>query len=212
MREKWSSMMVVAGVLAIATPSASGQQVQRPTGAYAVASDGSVYLPIRAEGSVVRIAQDGSQEVVANSLDSPTGVAFDEDGYLLIGDEVGTRRVDLAAGTLSTIQTAPTDFEPYVRFDQSTWRYRTDRVILTFAHNLGLTARFDIEVSRNGGRTWARVASRIQGSTFVWLANGWPTNRARFRVTAYVADRRICSDVSDKYSDPTTVWSARIAE
>jgi hypothetical protein len=202
MSERWA--LVMATVAALSAPAALGQS--RPTSTHAVGPDGSVYYTVRTEGSVIRVAPDGSSEVVANALDAPTGLAFEDDGHLLVADEVGTHRIYLAEGTIGVLQAEPTAYEPYVRFDQTAWTYRKNRIKVRFTHNLeGQSPLFDIEVSRNGGRTWRRAASGLREPIFSLQGDdSWPIHRTRFRVTAYVDGQRICSDVSDQYEDPAT--------
>jgi sugar lactone lactonase YvrE len=82
---------------------------------------GSTYFAVSDDRRVYRILSDGSVQLVAGSggsgssgdgglavkaeLTSPRGLAFDTDGSLLVADQGGrrVRRVDLAAGTISTL-------------------------------------------------------------------------------------------------------------
>jgi sugar lactone lactonase YvrE len=52
--------------------------------------DRKLYVSSRFEGAVYRIAADGSHEQVASDLGVACGVAFDDDGWMFVGDRSGT--------------------------------------------------------------------------------------------------------------------------
>jgi sugar lactone lactonase YvrE len=51
--------------------------------------DGQLYVSSRFEGAVYRVASDGSFEQVAADLGVACGVAFDDEGWLYVGDRLG---------------------------------------------------------------------------------------------------------------------------
>ena len=66
------------------------------------------------------------------------------------------------------------------------WGVGTSRVI-RWTHNLGIAERVHIDVSRDGGTTWERVASDVANSSatsgsFNWIVTGPPTAAARLRI------------------------------
>ena len=63
--------------------------VPNPT-SMAVAADGDLYVSSRFDGSVHRIAPDGSVTVVATDLGVACGIAFGPDGLLYVGDRSGS--------------------------------------------------------------------------------------------------------------------------
>lgn len=201
--------MVVAG--ALIGPAAMAQS--RPTSTHAVGTDGSVYYVDRTAGTVIRVSADGSSDLVANQLDSPTGVQLESSTVLLVGDEVGVHRVFLNRGTIRLIRALPTDFEPRVEFEQDQWVYREQkgRITVAFEHNLQESAAtFDLEVSQDGGQSWTLAASGLRRTRYTWIrpqedqdSSALPLAGVRFRVKALVDGEVKCSDVSDYFDSPT---------
>src|SRR5437870_5515517 len=56
----------------------------------AIDPQGQLYVSSRFEGTVHRVAQDGSLELFANDLGVACGLAFARDGTLFVGDRSGT--------------------------------------------------------------------------------------------------------------------------
>src|SRR5258705_2900858 len=52
--------------------------------------DGRLYVSSRFEGAVYRIAGDGTPEQVASDLGVACGIAFDDEGWMYVGDRSGT--------------------------------------------------------------------------------------------------------------------------
>src|SRR5262249_48885690 len=67
--------------------------------------DGAVYVSSRFEGTVHRVEADGTHEAVASDLGVPTGLAFDREGWMYVGDRSGTifRVRDGKAVTFATL-------------------------------------------------------------------------------------------------------------
>ncbi len=59
-------------------------------GAIAFGPDGLLYASSRADGIIYRIAPDGTFTVYAEGLGIATGIAFDREGNLFVGDRSGT--------------------------------------------------------------------------------------------------------------------------
>ncbi len=73
----------------------------------AIDPGGRLYVSSRFEGTVYRVASDGSTEAFANDLGVACGLAFAADGTLFVGDRSGTIfRVD-TAGRAKTFATLP---------------------------------------------------------------------------------------------------------
>ena len=207
MSNRWMVTMAAVGA-ALLAPAALA--ISRPTSTHAVGADGSVYYVARSEGAIIRVGPDGASEVVANGLNAPSGVALYDDEYLKVGDEVGVHLVDLEERTIRVLSTMPSEFQPEVRFHESLWRYRGRTVKVVFYHNLqDQPALFDVEASLDGGRTWEMVASRTDETSFVWRAPEGSPRAARFRVTAFVDDQLVASDVSDWYETAASMRMAR---
>ncbi|MGI4853245.1 MAG: Vgb family protein [Janthinobacterium lividum] len=58
--------------------------------ALAFGPDGYLYCSSRVEGTVYRIAKDGTMTQFAEGMGVATGIAFDDDGNLYVGDRSGT--------------------------------------------------------------------------------------------------------------------------
>ena len=56
----------------------------------AIGPDGKLYVSSRFEGAVYRVGTDGSYEQVATDLGVACGVAFDDEGWMYVGDRSGT--------------------------------------------------------------------------------------------------------------------------
>jgi hypothetical protein len=52
--------------------------------------DGDLYVSSRFEGAVYRVGPDGAHEQVAGDLGVACGLAFDDDGWMYVGDRSGT--------------------------------------------------------------------------------------------------------------------------
>lgn len=70
-----------------------------------VGPDGRLYISSRFEGAVYRVNDDGSHEQVASDLGVACGIAFDEEGWMYVGDRSGTvfRVRDGRAAAFATI-------------------------------------------------------------------------------------------------------------
>lgn len=51
---------------------------------------GALYVSSRFEGTVHRVEADGSHEAIASDLGVPCGLAFDDEGWMYVGDRSGT--------------------------------------------------------------------------------------------------------------------------
>lgn len=56
----------------------------------AIGPDGKLYVSSRFEGAVYRVAVDGTPEQVASDLGVACGIAFDDEGWMFVGDRSGT--------------------------------------------------------------------------------------------------------------------------
>src|SRR5712692_6477078 len=68
---------------------------------------GRLYVSSRFEGTVYRVADDGSPEAFANDLGVACGLAFAEDGTLFVGDRSGTIFAVDAPGRARTFASLP---------------------------------------------------------------------------------------------------------
>jgi sugar lactone lactonase YvrE len=74
----------------------------------AIDSEGRLHVSSRFEGTVYRVAQDGSVEVFATDLGVACGLAFAPDGTLFVGDRSGTIfKVDRAGRAMSFASLPP---------------------------------------------------------------------------------------------------------
>src|SRR6266849_9910083 len=68
---------------------------------------GRLYVSSRFEGTVYRVAEDGSTQAFANDLGVACGLAFAEDGTLFVGDRSGTIFAVDQAGRAKTFASLP---------------------------------------------------------------------------------------------------------
>jgi hypothetical protein len=69
----------------------------------------------------------------------------------------------------------------------TTWTIGSSRTV-TWTHNVGTTASFKIEVTRNGGVSWSVIAGAAPSSgastgSYAWVVTGPASTTARIRVT-----------------------------
>jgi sugar lactone lactonase YvrE len=72
-----------------------------------------VFVSSRFEGTVYRLLPDGTAESFATDLGIPCGLAFAEDGTLLVGDRSGTIFAVSSGGRARTIATLPPSVAAY---------------------------------------------------------------------------------------------------
>ena len=70
--------------------------LMNPTG-LAIGRDGMLYISSRAEGTIYQVSPEGQRSVYAEGMGVATGIAFDREDNLYVGDRTGTIfKIDLA--------------------------------------------------------------------------------------------------------------------
>jgi len=126
-------------------------------------------------------------------------------------------RVRWTDGTASAEDISDVDFTISARVRVTspntavTWLAASTHTI-TWTHNYTATQTFDVDISPDGGATWARLVSAVPADSattgsFVIVTPGYVTNQALVRVTASGQTRASDSDTSDV---PFTILPARI--
>ncbi|MDT4952097.1 MAG: hypothetical protein QOJ02_235 [Acidobacteriota bacterium] len=101
-RPQFSAVRTIAG----ATAGADSARFGDPFG-IAVSRDGTIYISDGETGRIWQLAADGATKVVAENLNTPSGMAFAPDGTLIVADtgahtikriETQSGRVDIIAG------------------------------------------------------------------------------------------------------------------
>src|SRR5207344_2262305 len=104
----------------------------------------------------------------------------------------------------------PTPSTPSIRVvapnAPAVWAAGTVRQI-TWTHNLGSYGAVDIELSRDGGASWAPIASAVQSGeptvgAFQWTVTGPLTSNARIRVSGTSVAASDTSDAPFAIVDP----------
>lgn len=104
-----------------AEPFASG--LVNPTG-IALSPDETLYVSCRHEGVVYRVSQDGTATAVANQLGIATGMAFDTDGVLYVGDSRGAIQQVASNGTVRLFaRLEPSSSSYHLAFGDDGWLY-----------------------------------------------------------------------------------------
>jgi hypothetical protein len=95
-----------------------------------------------------------------------------------------------------------------------TWPARNSRNV-TFNHNLGVGQSVNVDVSRDGGTTWALIGTLTTTSatsgTFAWLVTGPSTPQARIRVRSASGAVSDTSDANFTITASVTVTSPNTA-
>lgn len=73
----------------------------------AIGPDGLLYVSSRFEGTVYRVEPDGTSRVFASELGVACGLAFTDDGALIVGDRSGTIFEVAADGRVRTVASLP---------------------------------------------------------------------------------------------------------
>jgi uncharacterized membrane protein len=178
-----------------------------PTGGFAGSVTLSVSgLPTGATGSFSpNPATTTSTLSVTTSASTPTGT------YTLTitgvsGALTHTTTVTLVVSASMVTVTAPNT--------AVTWQSGTTQNV-TFTHNLGVGQQMNIDVSRDGGTTWAPVGSMTTTSattgTYPWAVTGPSTTLARIRVTAASTGASDISNVNFTISSAITVTAPNTA-
>jgi hypothetical protein len=199
--------LVLGGAILAAATWASAQAGVKSERPYAVDAEGNVYLALKDEDRVVRIGRDGSELTLASSLDSPTAVRLLGDGNLLVSDALGSKRIDVSDNRVSFITKPNAPLRRYIKVLQPTanasvrwWSY----VRIEFAHNLPVTkARFDLEVSFDGGESWSSIGSKLQSTRLTWRVPD-VSGEVLLRVTGYVQGRPAAREISSFSVLPTS--------
>jgi streptogramin lyase len=202
---KTGTVMAAAMILGLGTGAAmagDGPELQQ----FAIDSNGNIVIPSADTHQVLRVEQGGRVTVLAGTgeagnagdggyatdalLQRPSGVAIDADGSILFGDAASgrVRKIDSLSGVISNVDSAGTSTldEPFVKIKSpntpQAWFEGSVKAI-RWTHNLGKSARFTLDVSRDGGQHWDTIAQNIQGKEYGWRVAGQATPKARFRVT-----------------------------
>jgi len=107
-------------------PQPFSSAVVNPT-SMAIGPDGALYASSRFDGTVSRIAEDGSAALVVSNLGVPCGLAFAPDGALYVGDRSGTIfRASVATGDAMPVATLPPSVAAFhLAFGPDGWLYVT---------------------------------------------------------------------------------------
>jgi hypothetical protein len=125
----------------------------------------------------------------ADGLYFPNGLGF-LDGALYVSDERGVYQVATDGAESELIQVrnlvkVGPKF-PFVKVLTPGQLSRMEigaQANIRWAHNLGATARFRVELSRDGGANWETLANDVKGTSFVWTVTGPYSETATVRVT-----------------------------
>lgn len=202
---KANTVMATAAVifgLGASAAMADGVELQQ----FAIDSNGNIVIASAETHQVLRVEQGGRVTVLAGTGEAgdagdggyatdatllrPSGVAIDSDGSVLFGDTATgkLRRVDSLSGTIASVKDAGTSAldESFVKIKSpntpESW-YEGSVKTIRWTHNLGKSARFTLDVSRDGGQSWETIDQNIQGKECGWRVTSPATSKARFRVT-----------------------------
>lgn len=94
-RKPWTQVKTFAGL---------NREFGEPFG-LAFDKSGVLYVSDGEKGSIFRLSPDGKTELVTDKLNTPSQIAFDGDGFLIVADAGAhsIKRVDVASGNVETI-------------------------------------------------------------------------------------------------------------
>lgn len=148
--------------------------------------DGRLYVSSRFDGSVYRVAEDGSYERVAADLGIACGLAFAPDGSLLVGDRSGTIYHVTGDGRASALATLPASVAAFhLAMGPDGWLYATGPTLATYdrvyrVSMTGATETIDQAFGRPQGIAFDRdgtlhVVEALAGASGVYQLRGGKT-------------------------------------
>ena len=185
-----------------------------PMAAFAIDADGAVLVADANSNSVLRIVEGNDPETFLgpdSGLYHPNTVGFDGQ-TLFIGDERAVYKIVANPNARSAqpqikkvqslVEAGPK--VPYIKITapEVLTLVELGKVAkISWVHNLGTSARFNVELSRDNGATWETIASDVKGKLFKWTATLPKTAKARLRVSEAPeltpATRQSAFDMSD---------------
>jgi hypothetical protein len=157
--------------------------------------DGGVIAAEEDTGRVLLVSPSGGIRVLVSTkarLNAPSAVGIRKD-FLYVQDAQAIYKVwpDLHSLTsknasFQLVQVVSGPDQPFVKLTSPSAedRFSQDEpVTIAWAHNLGKTARFQIELSRDNGDTWETLADYGKGNRYTWYATFPKTESARLRIS-----------------------------
>lgn len=87
----------------VTTLAGAGREFGEPFGA--AVKDGNVYISDGEQGKIFRVSRDGKIAIVSGKFATPSAIAFDRDGFLIVADSGSStiKKVDVASGETSIV-------------------------------------------------------------------------------------------------------------
>jgi len=206
-------MLVVVASLAVTSPALAAAPQIPALKSFVMNPDGGVIVAEEDTRRVLLISPSGETKILVSTkagLNSPSAVGIRKD-FLYVQDDRAIYKVspnvyslDAKNATFQFVQAVSAPDQPFVKLTSPKAQVsfaQDEAVAIAWAHNLGKTARFQIELSRDNGATWETLATGLKGTRCTWFATYPKTASALLRISQTAGPLGKGGPISDTTDD-----------